>query len=293
MWEEIAKKILPNEFKEFMDSVGSGRRPDSVEFTDIATDVMRRDLTINALFFDIDTGEVVDLVGGIEDLKNGVVRTVGAAADRFGEDRLRILRAVRFAGRFGSNLDPEVEKSLEQDSSLEGVSAERIRDEFLKGIKTAKSVKHFLGLIDKFGLFKWIFKGINEVDKHFIEEKDPLILISFLLRKNDPTELGKKLNKLTFSRDEIKAIQFLVSLRGLNVENSFNLKKMQKNSGVSNEQIRKFGDFLALDKDLVETFIKFKLSVTGNDVQKMGVKPGPEMGVAIKKLELQNFLDIL
>lgn len=292
-WKEVAKKITPNEFKEFMGSEGSGRRPDSVEFTDIATDVMRRDLTINALFFDIDTGEVVDLVGGIEDLKNGVVRTVGSAADRFGEDRLRILRAVRFAGRFGSNLDPEVEKSLEQDASLEGVSAERIRDEFLKGIKTAKSVKHFLGLIDKFDLFKWIFRGVGEVDKNFIEEKDPLILISFLLRKNDPNELGKALNKLTFSRDEIKAIQFLVSLRGLNVENSFNLKKMQKNSGVSNEQIRKFGDFLALDKDLVETFIKFKLSVTGNDVQKMGVKPGPEMGMAIKKLELQNFLDIL
>lgn len=281
------------EIATFRKDVGSGRRPDAVEFTDIATDVMRRDLTINALFFDIDTGEVVDLVGGIEDLKNGVVRTVGAANDRFGEDRLRILRAIRFAGRFGSNLDPEVEKSLEQDASLEGISAERIRDEFLKAIKTAKSVKHFLGLIDKFDLFKWVFNGVKDVDKQFIEEKDPLVLLSFLLRKNDPSQLAKVLNKLTYSRDEIKAIQFLISLRGLNVENSFDLKKMQKNSGVSDEQISKFGDLLALDKDLVDAFINFKLSVTGSDVQKLGIKPGPEMGQAIKKLELQNFLDLL
>lgn len=292
-WKLIAKNFFLDDFNEFKKIKGSGRRPDAVEFTDIATDVMRRDLTINALFFDIDTGEVVDLVGGIEDLKNGVVRTVGAANDRFGEDRLRILRAIRFAGRFGSNLDPEVEKSLEQDASLEGISAERIRDEFLKGIKTAKSVKHFLGLVDKFGLFKWVFNGVKEVDKQFIEEKDPLVLLSFLLRKNVPSQLGKDLNKLTYSRDEIKAIQFLISLRGLNVENSFDLKKMQKNSGVSDEQISKFGNLLALDKDLIDTFINFKLSVTGSDVQKLGIKPGPEMGQAIKKLELQNFLDIL
>ena len=125
------------EIATFRKDLSGGRRPDAVEFTDIQTDVLRRDLTINALFFDIDTNEVVDLVGGVEDLKNGVVRTVGNPADRFGEDRLRILRAIRFAGRFGSELDPAVEAALKKDNSLKGVSPERIRDEFLKGIKTA------------------------------------------------------------------------------------------------------------------------------------------------------------
>lgn len=75
------------------------RRPSNVQFTDIATDVSRRDLTINALFYDLDTNEVVDLVGGIEDLKNGVIRTVGDPSERFKEDPLRILRFVRFLAR--------------------------------------------------------------------------------------------------------------------------------------------------------------------------------------------------
>jgi tRNA nucleotidyltransferase (CCA-adding enzyme) len=141
----------------FREDVGSGRRPDSVNFTNIEGDVKRRDLTINALFYDIEAGEVVDLVGGINDLKNGVVRTVGSAEDRFGEDRLRILRAIRFAGRFGSDLDPSVDAALQNDASLEGISGERIRDEFIKGLASAKSTKHFLEMIDKYGLFNWIF----------------------------------------------------------------------------------------------------------------------------------------
>ncbi len=145
------------EIATFREDIGSSdsRRPDSVKFTDINHDVMRRDLTINALFYDIDQHEIVDLVGGVNDLKNGIVRTVGRPEERFNEDRLSILRAIRFAGRFGSELNPDVDAALKNNASLEGISGERIRDEFIKGIVSAKSVKHFLGLIDKYGLFDW------------------------------------------------------------------------------------------------------------------------------------------
>ncbi len=103
---------------------GDGRRPDSVTFSDIETDVKRRDLTINALFYDIGTKEIVDLVGGMGDIKNGVVRTVGDAGERFDEDRLRILRAIRFAARVGSKLDPAIDAALKKNNSLEGVSGD-------------------------------------------------------------------------------------------------------------------------------------------------------------------------
>lgn len=274
----------------FRKDIGSGRRPDSVEFTTIDQDVKRRDLTINALFYDIDTSEVVDLVGGIKDLKNGVVRTVGAAQDRFGEDRLRILRAIRFAGRFGSDLDPNVDRALKDDASLEGISPERIRDEFLKGLQTTKSVKHFLDLIDRYNLFTWIFKGLN-VSKVKIEERDPMILISFLLRENDPQLLGKTLNTLTYSVSEVKGITFLVALQQFNnSDDVYIFKKQQMNSGISSEQLRKFGDLLDLNKKLIDAFAEFKLSVTGADAEReMGVKAGPEMGNAIKKMEADKF----
>jgi tRNA nucleotidyltransferase/poly(A) polymerase len=278
----------------FRKDIGSGRRPDSVEFTTIDQDVKRRDLTINALFFDIDTNEIVDLVGGISDLKKGIVRTVGAPEERFGEDRLRILRAIRFAGRFGSELEPNVDKALKKDASLEGISPERIRDEFLKGVKTTKSITQFLGLLDKYNLFNDVFKGLS-VSKNFLEERDPIVLLAWLLKNNDPQKLGKTLNKLTYSSTEVKAITFLVALQQFNKpEDVFVFKKQQANAGVSDEQIRKFGRLINFDSKMLDAFIEFKLSVTGADAQReLGVTAGPEMGKAIKQLETEKFKGML
>ena len=275
-------------------STGDGRRPDSVEFTTIDQDVKRRDLTINALFFDIDTNEIVDLVGGISDLKKGIVRTVGNPEDRFDEDRLRILRAIRFAGRFGSELEPNVDAALKKDAGLDKISPERIRDEFLKGIKTSRSIKHFLGLLDKYNLFDWVFKGLN-VNKTFLEERDPMVLLAFMLKDNDPKVLGKVLNQLTYSAAETKAITFLVAFQQFSNPNDvYIFKKLHMNSGVSEQELKKFAKLIGFDQKTVDAFSDFKLSVTGDDATKqMGVKPGPEMGGAIKKLEADNFKAML
>ena len=278
----------------FRTDIGSGRRPDSVEFTTIDQDVKRRDLTINALFFDIDTNEIVDLVGGISDLKKGIVRTVGKAEERFGEDRLRILRAIRFAGRFGSELEPSVDAALKKDASLEGISPERIRDEFLKGVKTTKSITQFLGLLDKYNLFNDVFKGLS-VSKNFLEERDPIVLLAWLLKNNDPQKLGKTLNKLTYSSTEVKAITFLVALQQFNkAEDIYVFKKQQVNAGLSDEQIRKFGRLINFDSKMLDAFIDFRLSVTGADANReLGVEAGPEMGKAIKQLETDRFKAML
>jgi len=270
-----------------------GRRPDSVTFGDIVEDSKRRDVTINALFYDIDTNEVVDLVGGVNDLKNGVVRTVGAAEDRFGEDRLRILRAIRFAGRFGSQLDPETDDALKKDASLEGISGERIRDEFLKGIASAKSVKNFLKMVDGYGLFDWVFKGLA-VDKNFVEDNEPIIVIANMLKKNNIESLRKDLNNLKYSTDEVKAISFLIGLIKLSTETAVLLKRAQKNGGVTPEQVKKFGKLVGIDSRLLDTFIKFELSVSGPDLMdKMNLRPGPELGQAIQKVETDNFKELL
>jgi tRNA nucleotidyltransferase/poly(A) polymerase len=88
------------EIATFRKDVGIGRRPDSVIFSDIEIDSQRRDLTCNALYFDIDSNEIIDLVGGIDDIKNDIVNTVGDPEQRFKEDPLRILRFFRFLARF-------------------------------------------------------------------------------------------------------------------------------------------------------------------------------------------------
>jgi tRNA nucleotidyltransferase (CCA-adding enzyme) len=287
------------EIATFREDIGSGRRPDAVSFTDIEGDVKRRDLTINALFYDIDTGEVVDLVGGVEDLKNGVVRTVGSAQDRFGEDRLRILRAIRFAGRFGSELDPQTDAALQQDASLENISGERIRDEFIKGIQSAKSQKKYLEMIDKYGLFDWIFNGLK-VDRSVIQRlgsynyDDYLVLLARLLKQNSIDVLKKKLNELKYSVDEIRAITFLVAMLKLDVSTAVTLKRAEALAGVTPEQIRIFCGDEGVSSQLLDAFEKFRLTVSGQEVMdEMGIKPGPEVGKAVQKIETDNFEKLL
>ena len=281
------------EIATFREDLSGGRRPDAVSFTNIEGDVKRRDLTINALFYDIDTHEIVDLVGGVNDLKNGVVRTVGSPEDRFGEDRLRILRAIRFAGRFGSQLDPATDAALKKDASLKGISGERIRDEFLKGIASAKSVKNFLKMIDGYGLFDWVFNGLA-VDKDFVENNDPIIVIANILKRNNVESLRKELNNLKYSADEVKAISFLIGLIKLSPETAVLLKRAQKNAGVTPEQMKTFGKIVGLDSKLLDAFIQFQLSVSGPELMdKMNLKPGPELGQAIQKVETDNFKKLL
>jgi len=286
------------EIATFREDLSGGRRPDAVSFTDIKGDVKRRDLTINALFYDIDTGEVVDLVGGIEDLKNGVVKTVGNAEERFNEDRLRILRAIRFAGRFGSDLDPATDAALQKNASLEGISGERIRDEFLKGINSAKSVKNFLQMLDRYNLFNWIFPGLK-VDRVYINRMqsdynydDYIVLLAHLLKENHVDSLKKSLNALKYSVDEIKAISFLVSLLGLDAINAVSLKRAQKNSGVSDDQIRNFGANEGIMSQMLDAFEEFKFTVKSQDLMDQGFK-GKELGAEIDRLETENFWKLL
>jgi len=280
------------EIATFREDIGSGRRPEGVKFTTIDNDVKRRDLTINALFYDIDTGEVVDLVGGVEDLKKGIIRTVGSAEERFGEDRLRIMRAVRFAGRFGSELEPNVDMALQKDASLEGISPERIRDEFLKGIKSAKSVVHFLQMLDKYHLFDWIFPKLK-IHREFAEEKSPIVQIANILKDNDPNTVTNQLNKLTYSVLEEIRVGFLLKFLSFKVEEIYQYKKAEAYSKISEDDVRKFAQLNNLDTKIVEAFLKFKLTVTGQEMLDKGIKAGPELGNAIRQAEIDNFKKVL
>ena len=116
-----------------------GRHPSTIRFSNIGEDARRRDFTINALFLDPFREEVIDYVGGREDLGRGLIRTVGSAVHRFREDKLRILRAVRFACQLGFKIEDDTWAQVRDLSDLLAqVSWERIRDELLK-ILTAHS----------------------------------------------------------------------------------------------------------------------------------------------------------
>ena len=110
-----------------------GRRPESVTFSTPAADASRRDFTINGMFFDPLRGEVIDFVGGRGDLEHRVLRAIGAPAERFAEDKLRLIRAVRFAARFGLEIEPQTWSALlAMADQIRVVAVERVAQELRK-----------------------------------------------------------------------------------------------------------------------------------------------------------------
>ena len=122
-----------------------GRRPDSVHFVDdITADLARRDFTINAIAIDPLDAHVIDPFGGRDDLRAGVLRAVGDARERFAEDGLRVLRAARFVASLELELDPATEAAIEPTlDTFRKVSAERVRDEWVKTMKARRPSRAF------------------------------------------------------------------------------------------------------------------------------------------------------
>jgi poly(A) polymerase len=133
-----------------------GRRPESVQFSTPERDAQRRDFTVNGLFLNPITGEVIDYVGGRKDLEARVLRAIGNPAERFREDRLRLLRAVRMATVLDFEIEPETWAAVKENARfIHEVSAERIRDELVKIFVHPRRLRGF-DLLDQSGLMREI-----------------------------------------------------------------------------------------------------------------------------------------
>jgi poly(A) polymerase len=148
----------------FRSDVGysDGRHPDEVRFSrDPREDVARRDFTINGMLLDPLSGEVLDFVGGRKDLEAGIIRTIGDPEQRFGEDKLRMLRAVRFAARFGYSIEPATLAAMRKlAEQIQVVSRERVRDELTRMLTEGHARRAFL-LLDESGLLRPVLPQIS------------------------------------------------------------------------------------------------------------------------------------
>ena len=166
-----------------------GRHPDEVRFTkDPREDVQRRDFTINGMLLDPLRDEILDFVGGREDLKAGVIRAIGEPSRRFAEDKLRMLRAVRFAARFDYKIDPATFAAIQQLApQIRQVSQERIREELTKMLTEGRARRAFL-LLDESGLLREVLPEISamkgvEQPPQFHPEGDVFVHTLLLLEK--------------------------------------------------------------------------------------------------------------
>ena len=288
------------EIATFREDIGKGKGT-SVKFSTIENDVRRRDLTINALFYDMDSGEVVDYVGGIEDIKNGVIRAVGEPGQRFDEDRIRILRAVRFAARMGSELDPATKQAILEDNDLidtetgDRLPVERITEEFVKGIKSAQDVNHFLRLNKELGLFRQIFPGLD-VKISSAWTNDPIAEIAAILIHNSRDVVTGVLKNMKYSNDEQKVVRFLLGLMAIRKETAPSLKKDFQRFSISVPTIMEFVRAVGSPPEsTVQAFLEFAEAPPAADARELmaqGLK-GPEIGKAMLSAEEDAYATFL
>ena len=175
----------------FRSDVGysDGRHPDRVVYSKTAQeDVQRRDFTINGLLMRHDTGEVLDFIDGQKDLKAGIVRAIGDPERRFAEDKLRMMRAVRFAARFGFKIEEATFRAIQrQAEEIQQVSTERLREELTKML-TEGAARRAFELLDETGLLAEVLPEIAamqgvEQPPQFHPEGDVWIHTRLMLEK--------------------------------------------------------------------------------------------------------------
>lgn len=270
------------------------RRPDSVSFTTAKEDSNRRDFTINALFLNLENKEIIDFHGGLEDLLKKQVRAVGNPEDRFNEDSLRMLRALRFA----SNLDFKIEDNTllaikKLKASIHNLSKERIKEEINKMSQTPfNSFK----LLKRSGLLGELFPSADS--KYFETIKK---MESFESFSNEEKQKWFWINlkvedfkTFKLSNDEIKT---LVSYKNIynQLDNFNNLPTAERNECLLKKDFinvfqyfKKFNHSEVVEKTLAELKanpINLNLVPSGEQLSQWGVSPGITMGKILKDLK--------
>lgn len=275
------------EIATFRKDIGGGRRPDAVEWTGIEEDANRRDLTVNALYYDLETKEVVDFIGGIEDVKNGVIRTVGDPVERFDEDRLRILRVPRFAARMGSEIDKETVSAILEDNELIDVPPERIKEEVLKAIKQAVSVQDFFIKLEQLQLIPQIFPGLSISSGNIDDSsREPPVVLGQALIDNDSPKIKRALTKMAFSNAIVDQTDFLVNFSHITPQDAPILKKVFKRLKMQPEMLDSFAG-----AKTVEAFKKLVSSPPAADARELMAQgiTGPALGKALASAESEAY----
>ena len=288
-----------------------GRHPESVVFGGPEEDANRRDFTINGMFLDPISGEVLDYVGGRRDLEAGLLRAIGTPADRFDEDKLRLVRAVRFAARFGLRIESETQRAiLAMATLIKVVAAERIAQELRKMLEHPSRIEA-LGLLRETGLLDEVLPEVIGTPLGASEPPDPdrwrrtlavvgalptgaafPVALAALLIESDAATVGEVGRRLKLANAERGRAEWLVAqCRGLVDPSGISvaaLKRLLAMPGIE--------DLLALHRaiavadvastahvDFCESYLRDEPDgpirptplIDGNDLKRLGLLPGP------------------
>lgn len=294
-----------------------GRRPQSVTYSDAKEDALRRDFTINGLFYDPLKRKILDWVGGVQDAKAKIIRTIGVAKDRFEEDHLRLLRAIRFA----CNLDFEISDDIRQQfplmaPAIKKISFERIKEELVKMLVGRHPDRAVQELLES-----RLLEQILPETARYLASQDSLNLLlkslrsmqntpsaakafAFLLLGLDDAVFEKAVRDLRFSNKEQEAIAQCrtapIRFNNIHQKSKSEVKRLLRSEFIQ-EEMEFFRIYCEVHEKNVEParlleqkyrLYKHELSpkplLTGKDLLEMGISPGKSLGNLLYQLETQQ-----
>lgn len=280
------------------------RRPDSVTFVrSLHEDLKRRDFTMNAIAMDVD-GQLIDPFSGTEDLENGLIKAVGNPDERFNEDALRMMRAVRFASQLNFTIEKETLQSITENAHLlDKIAVERIQIEFeklligqwrSKGINaliTTNLYKYCPELKDKLNVLKEI-----QTDIRFVDIESAWAYIIYLARKYSP---DRKFNATSFLKswklsnqlinDANKILLGLEKVTSENQLNEWDIFTLGLTFSIKVDELSKHLGMKSKEKEILDVYENLpikndsELDITGYDLMKeTDVRPGPWIKEALE-----------
>lgn len=286
------------EIATFRTDLTKGRKPKVKLGVSLKEDANRRDLTINSLFYDIENDKTIDHFGGLDDLKNKVIKMVGDPFDRFEEDSLRILRVFRFKCRYEFSIDVKTSKAISSRNNLSNlhngdeiptrISQERIWDEMCKSYKQCNNYNSYLDLFNKYNMWGEVFPDTT-INNERINTNNFLLLITNLFKNCEIGGLKKILiQKYKFNMKFASKVIFLLKILKFEYVMLLNIYRKKISLSISNSLITewfKLNDVIDLK---ILNLVNYKPIVNSQDLIEVGFS-GKELGEEIERLEIKNY----
>lgn len=287
-----------------------GRRPEQVVFSTLQKDALRRDFTINAMFYDLQTQQVIDVVGGQKDLNNRILRTVGEPEERFQEDSLRLLRAARFAAQLDLTVEPKTLQAVQNRAAeLSRVSRERWQDEINKAFQIQRPFLFFKNLQSMklaevlWSGWMWDQKALDSFFAGACEGRWGWAAMIFLQTNFSKKQATEKLSEFKLSNEKILFVKLCISAEDFLFSSDFDIKKwvqlmkepqmssvidFWKRMSVALQRSDPSEKWALLLKRYCPSGVLPVPQINGDDLKAQGVKPGPAFGELMEKSYIEQ-----
>jgi poly(A) polymerase len=292
-----------------------GRRPTQIFKTTAKEDALRRDFTINGMFYDPISEEFFDYVEGKQDLEQKVIRAIGDPHERFLEDRLRMIRAARYAARFSFAIDADtIEAILRHAQDLfPAVAIERVYDELKKMAQNQSTFYHAIELLHRLRLLEQIFKSLKGVAQseihrrlkpiHQFKTNAAILMVMQLFYDQDLEQQKQILDYLKVSGQEKDLIIHLHHCKKIDSMNDFELCHLFAHKSTltcleiicaNKGQMQKMQEYNQKQDNLKQWIVRIKTQnpvIKAKDLMNLGIEPSKKMGELLQKAEQISILE--